>query len=355
MAGYQEDPTKWRLKTSDGIPYKVLGMTGGYDRDAGKIQVEVLIPSSSLDDFLPFIFPPPVQIGYILYPKATSLPGIPSLVATSLTFKSQDEQLPIDPYGFDPNAPSGTYYGILHLSIEYDTLTKQRKPNPNDPRTFLEISSNVSGEFLHTTMPNGHFVVEANKNVDTDGDGVPDISDADLTDAYSGPGDQLIGVYVDPETKEEQRGPITIYSDKVIKNPNVPIMITVPTTEFTVRYPQIDYEYFYNVFSHRLDAAMGKVNLKQVKWLHGGTERGTLLFAGYSHQERSTWRSGKLNYPPVTVEMKIIRKRIIWDGVIKGHQHVWNPKNGWEKVKLKESPTKYLYEEYDINRLFKFD
>lgn len=352
MSGYQENPLLWRLKTSSGLPYKVKGMSGGFDPDVGSINVQVIIHATNLNEFLEFIFPEPVQLGYLLFPRATALPGIPEMVATSLTFKAFDEAMPIDPFGFDPSAPAGTYYNLIELDIKYDTRVKQKQPT-TDPKTFLEISSNASGEFLHTSMPNAHYTPITNNNVDTDGDGVGDIPDSAILTAYEGPGDQLVGTYVDPDTGETVRGTFTIYSDEVIKDPTVPVMIMIPTTEFTVRYPQIDYDYFYSVFVHRLDAAMGKVNLKQIPWLPGGTERGTVLFMGYSHTEKSTWRSGKINKPPVTVEMKMMRKRVLWEGTIRGHNDVWRPGKGWERLKMKKNPDKFMYEEWDMTRLFK--
>lgn len=337
MAGYQENPNLWRLQTNTGIPYKVKGMTGAYDPDVGSFAVQVIIHASSLNDFLEFIFPEPEQIGYVLVPRAISLPGLPEVVATSFTFKSLDDNMPIDPLGFDAGAPDNTYHKLLELDIKYDTRVKQKQPNPNEPRTFLEISAQASGEFLHTSMPGSKWITET-------------------AGGQEGPGDKV-------KSSNERTG-----DSEPVKDPTIPVLVMIPTTEYSIRYPQIDYEYYHDVFVHRLDAAMGKVNSDPVPWIHGGTEEGTLLFVGYSENERSTWRSGKINKPPVTVEMKMVRKRVVWtqytdvgnittvENVIAGHNHVWRPGKGWTLLTIGESSNETkLYRTWDMNRLFKQD
>jgi hypothetical protein len=340
MAGYQENVGLWRL-TAEGdgapIPYKFLGMEGGFSYASGDITAKVLIPANRLEDFLEFIFPPPITNGTLEIPVYRPLPGIPSMVAVDFSFASQLDK-PVDPFVFDTGAPSGTYHEILALDIHYTTW---KTPN-RDPRSFLEISSNASGEFIHTTAPGAQYKPKSNNTVDTDGDGKPDLTDVEIIDAaYYAPGDIKSGTFIDPDTGETKYGNITILPNEPIKDPSVPITIFVPTTEWTARWPRVDYEFFHDTFIHRLKVAM---------------DRETLLFVGYNVQENITWRRGQINKPPVSVDMKFVEKNVDWKAVSHGHNSVWKPSVGWTKIVLNsDTPETTLYQEWDLNRLFKQD
>ena len=355
MAGYQEDVSQWRLRAVPNgvapIPYKFLGMDGGFNWGTGSIVAHILIPSNRLQDFLDYIFPPPVVNGFFERPDYVRLPGNENMAATDVSFFPFDDGKPIDPFDFDSAAPTGTYHELIRLDVVYNAL----KSPFSEPQTFLEITGNVTGEFIHTTQPGGHYERRRNFLFDADGDGVPETNGTEIKQIYQqngGKGDVVSAVIVDPATGEEIYTNILLLDDEEIKNPHVPVTLQVPMIEWTVRYPRMNYEFFRDVFVHRLRVAAGKVNLNPVAWLYDAP-RHTLLFMGYALNEQSTWRRGFVNKPPVTVEMKIVEKCIDWYGDYKGHNDVWKPGVGWER--LLDQEDKFQYQDWDFDRLFKQD
>lgn len=318
MAGNIENPSEWRLSTVGGIPYKQLEMSGEFAMEGGSVSRSVLIPSNNLFAFLVELFPPPEQIGNVIIQRVTTLEGFPSIGVERVRFRQHDSGVPIDPFGFDPNAPAGTYYPAVRCDIEYGPL-KQNDGDENDPTTFLEISANATGEFLHTNAPRAKWQPETN----------PDSED---------------GV-ADPDTDETDEGAENPTKEDVEENrdPNIPITITVPTTEWNVRWSQIPYEFFRDVLIHRLRYILGRVNSNVVPYLFNASPE-TLLFAGYSYSQQVTWREGNTNTPPAKVEMKFVEKRVVWNGVIIGHNHYWRPGVGWQRLLFDGSnPTHQLH------------
>lgn len=289
------DPSTWRLKTPGGIPYKLVEMTGSFEENSGSVNVTMLIESDQFINLLEEMFPPPVLLGAISIPKGFALGGAPGLIAQRVGFKSHVGGMPVSPFGADSSAPDLTYFPVLELDVEFAPREKSQEPDEEDPTTFLEISATAGGEFIHA----------GSSGVELDG--------------------------------EENR------------NPNLPLIITVPTTEWSVTWPSIDFNYYRTVLQPRLRSALGRVNSTIIPWLYNATPE-TILFVGYSISQSFTWREDKIDTPPLNVDMKFVEKRIVWNNKIAGHNHFWEPGKGWKKVTIDQGRT--VYQAVDLNGLF---
>lgn len=335
MAGILEDPSQWRLTTNGGIKFKYLGTSGEFSNEEGNVNWRILIQSSQLIAFLTEMFPPSITIGNISIPQTALLPGLPTLAAKRLTFKSFDGSLPIDPFGFDSSASVSTYYPVIEVDVEFGPRETQ-EPKQSDPFTFLEISGNTTGEFIHSTMPRSKWQPKTN----------PDLDDEDDDEA---PGD-----WADGDTNEPGAGATapTEGTPETNRDPTVPTTILVPQTEWTLKWNQIPFEFFRDVLIHRLRILLGRVNSAPVPVLFGALPE-TLLFVGFNYSNQFTWRDGHVGTPPVSVEIKIIEKRVVWKGIIRGHNDFWRPGIGWETL-LQDGVNK-VYKAWDYNGLFSLD
>lgn len=332
MSSHFDDPSKWRLRTAGGIPYKQLEMSGDFEFEGGSVSRTVLIPSNQLLAFLQEQLPSPVQIGNVIVPQVRTLEGFPSLALNKIKFSQFDSSLPIDPFGFDSGAPSGTYYSVVKCDIEYGPH-KKIEGDENDPQTFLEVSANTTQEFLHGSVLKSKWQLETN----------PDLTGDDESPS---------GGHVDPDTDEVGDGAVnpTEGDKEVNTDPTISFSTMVPKTEWTVRWTQIPYVFFRDVLIHRMRYLLGRVNSNTVGFLFNALPE-TLLFAGYNYSQTVTWREGNTNTPPATVEMKFIEKRIIWNGIVCGHNHFWRPGYGWQRLLI--NGTDPPYKKWDMSRLFK--
>lgn len=334
MGSYFGDPSQWRLRTPGGLPYKLKEFNGGFDQEDGEAQVVVLILASDLYDFMTELMPEPTIVGGVSYYNNMTLPGFPSMSVDKVTFKSLDSSMPIDPFGFDAAAASGTYYPVLEITILYNAKNKNRQASELDPSSFLEISSSTSGEFITTTAPKGKWDKQINGN---------------LVDLVNGNDEELEPAFIDNHNGEIL--PITRVlrstSPPAVANPTVPITIVLPTTEWTVRWNRIDHGLYKDTILPRLRYLMGRVNKRKFSLLFDAAPE-TLLFMGWSHTENHTWRANKTLIPPISIEMKFMEKRILWNGMVCGHNHMWKPGEGWQIMLMDgENPT-YRRSDYDI-------
>ena len=338
MAGLIESPANWRLRTNNGIPFKLLGHSGDFSPEEGNVVQRILIPANALVAFLTETFPPPLVIGNTAIPQTAKLPGMPGLLANRISFKSFDDSRPVDPFNMDPTAPAGTYNEAIELDVTYGPRESQ-EPDRNDPFTFLEISGTTTGEFIHSTMPKAKWQPKRNPQVD------PDAVDADA--------DPDGGNVADPDTNAPSQGAVnpTIEETQNVNDPTVPVTSLVPQTEWTLKWNQIPFEFFTEVLIHRLRILLGRVNTHTVPILFGALPE-TLLFVGYNYSNQFTWRDGQVGLPPVSLEIKIIEKRVLWRGVIRGHNDFWRPGRGWET--LLQDGTNKVYRGWDFNGLFAF-
>lgn len=333
MSSRFDDPSQWRLKTDGGIPYKVMNMDGEADDEHLVATVSVLIQSNRLLDFMTELMPAAFQVGNISFPEVATLAGLPSLAVKSIKFKSFDDSKPIDPFLSDTGAPSGTYYPVLQIDINYDSDVKKKDTTDTDPFTFLEITGSATGEFLHTTSPKAKWKPET--NVDLESGGGTDEQD---------------GAWVDGDTLEVKEAAPRGEAAEPNKDPHIPLTITVPQTEWTARWTQIPFVLFRDVIIHRIRFLLGRVNSVRFPLLFNARPE-TLLFVGWQYTQRNTWREDHVDIPPITLEMKFLEKRVVWNGVVIGHNHFWRPGAGWQR--LLHNGTDPVYKSWDYNRLFR--
>lgn len=319
MAGHLEDPSQWKLTTASGVPYKIKQMEGSFQQTTGSVTLTVLIPSDRLFDFAEEMLPPPVQFGQLYIPRYTKFPGA-NLVVTNLRFKSFDDQLPIDPFGFDSSPGPNTYFGTIEVVIDFGPQPHQ-DPQPNDPKTFLEVSGSTTGEFIHTTGASITWIEESDKTEDDEE------SSASSQSSMS--------------TTRRQRG-------RVNRTPHVPSTIMAPLTQWDVKWKMVPYNYFVSVLKPRINLLLGKVNSHPFSVCFATTPT-TLLFASHSFNYSFSWRNGFVENPLVDVTFKFIEKRILWQGRVMGHNDAWKPGVGWSGILIGGKPP---YERINFNSLF---
>jgi len=335
MSSNLNDPTKWRLKTTGGIPYKLLQQEGDFGLEQADVTVDVLVQASDLLNFFLEMMPPPIQVGNVSVPQSSTLPGFPQISVKRIKFKSHDAAFPIDPFGIDSSPPDNTYYPVVLCQLFYSSEMKNRDTDEDDPQTFLEITSRAGGEFINSTGPGARWKPEQNSLLE-DGD------------------DQEPGTWIDPDTgkvlganEENPRSP----NEQVNRDPGLPILIRVPTTQWTLRWNQIPFELYEDVIVYRCRQLIGRVNSGTFDVpLFNTLEPETLLFDSYGHTQRHTWRDGLVTTPPVDLEINLIEKRVVWNGVVCGHNHFWRPGFGWQRLYIDDQQTP-VYKGWDFNLL----
>lgn len=356
MSSQFENPSNWRLRLPATVPFKYTSVAGTFEPEKANVSLTGLIPAASLVAFIQEAFPPPIQFGNLSVPQSIPLPGLPGLIANRVAFKSQDDGRPVDPFGFDPTAPNGTYHSVLEVQVEYAPRATQQ-PKASDPFTFLEITGNATGEFINSTAPGAKWLPKRNPNVPARTD--PADIDIDLGAPSPCPAWDAAdyGTYTPPTAEDPDTGepdPCAeapeVETPVVNRDPTVPILIIVPQTEWSVKWNQIPFAFFRDVLIHRIRACLGKVNSNRFPLLFGAT-RETLLFNGYTYTQQYTWRDGFVEAPPISLEMKFVEKRVLWGGVIRGHNDFWRPGVGWETLLI--DGINKTYEGKDFNLIFK--
>jgi hypothetical protein len=324
-----EDYSSWRLATAGGIRYRFLKSTGAYKYDTAQIKWQAVFRTVDLPALLAEVFPPPTIVNNIAYPTRTSIPG-GNLAASDLDYESLDDDKPLDSLQFDSTAPGGTYSDYIKVTITYDTLNA-KSPNPDDPRTFLEITSNTSADFIYVPPTGSKLQDEKNSR---------------------GSNDEEEGEVVEPGSNEV-KGAVTADGEpRSVRTPALSSNILVPTTEWSIVWRQIPEEIFRRVIIHRCRVLMGRVNSTSVPILYNAYPE-TLLFAGFNYKESYTWRDGTAESPPIDLTMKVIEKRVLWRGVTCGHNHVWEPGIGWRRMLIGTDSNESPYRLFDFNTLTK--
>lgn len=330
MSGF-EDYDSWRLVTNGGVRYRFLGSTGSFNQEEGEIEWKAIIRSIDLYEVLVELFPPPIIVGGVSYPNAGTMPGFPSMVAKKLNYDSHVAGLPVDPYEYDsPVAPLGTYAEYLVITITFGPHVAKAS-DPTDPRSFLEVSCAASGEFLFVPATNTKVNDEAGSNGTDDeqpGNGVID-GETGLPE-----GDRMA---------EEKRP---------VRMPILPSSMMVPSLKWSVKWKQIPADHFRSTVIHRLRLMLGRVNNTNCSFLYNAPPE-TLLFLGFNHTESYSWRLGNLESPPIDVDLQILEKRVIHRGVVCGHNHVFEPGNGWVRQWIGTNHDESMYRGIDMNFLFR--
>lgn len=308
------DPSTWRLTTPGGIPYKRHSENGHEGRmtwDAVEATEKYVIEAARLEDFLREMFPLPVVENGMSVIKYGTLQGSLNITASEVAWTGYPSGMAFDPFGADTEASYGTYARLALVTVKFnDSLDKGdnsgKGVDPTDPTTFLEISANAAGEFIHTPIPGSNWQ-------NASGDSVENTT------------------------------------------PNAPAQIIVPETEWSLTWPRVQGAYFRDTLIGRLRAILGKVNDSTYSLLYDAPAE-TLLFVGWDmSEERQVYFSSETGYvsflqKPLRISMKILEKRVTESGSIKGHNHVWRPGVGWQKLLI--NGTDPLYTSYNYNSLF---
>ena len=358
----------WRLNTTAGIKYKAVDLDGEISGQEARATATIIIRAVDLQALATELMPDPVRVGNIWTWKAENFPGFPSMVVDKLRFKAHDGDKPIDPFTNDPAAVgTDTYDDLVTVFIDYSTHKngKKRNPKPNNPATYLEISATTSYEILNVYAGQAKLQIFNNPNVETaDGEAGGDAEDGEDGTWINPSTGELFGTYTDPETGQIVRGPIiqpTAEADQEKTNKQggaVPITIIVPITNWHVRWPDVDHTFFEDILMTRMRAAGGKVNRKVVPFLYDAYPE-TLLFTGWTYNERNSWRQldGNSDEPPKDVTFNFSEKHILWNGLVKGWNDYWsNDEGGWVKLKVHpDAPankTQRAYAAWDHNLIF---
>lgn len=337
------DYASWHLKTNGGLKYRFLGMDGDFNPDGGTILWRALIRTQDLVLAAQEMFPPPYEIGGMSFPQPGRMPGFPQFVGKNIRFKSfEGQKQPIDPFNADTDSNFADSYGeFVEIEVEFGSSNKPQ-PNLADPRTFLEISADVGGEFIHAPSYST-LVYEEVVDEETGGPSVP-LED----DAEDDADDQAPGGWIDNEgnlrVKSRETG-----EKYTIRVPSAPFLVLQPITNWTVTWRQIPYHIFRRVTVNRLRVLNGRVNSAPIPFLFNAPPE-TILFAGFKYTESYTWRDGFINTPPIDVEIKLVEKRVLWKGIVAGHNHLWYPGEGWMRVRLGDGSNPYRG--FDFNWLF---
>jgi len=323
-----DTPANWRLRTPYGVPYKHLTFSGQFSRYEGSINWELLIPDSYLKTFLNELFPLPLRFGNTFIPRSFVLNAFPQLVATNASFEPFIEGKPNDVMRIDPGANSETYSKILKMTVEFSPTAEA-----NDPTTGgsseggqIQVSSRTSGEFLNVKGRQTKIVPrEADPNV-PGGAAAAAAAAGGAQPAVDGSGDTT-----------------------AVRSPEGGTMnIIVPMTEWTIRIPQIPYDFYRDDYIHRLRALQGRVNSNYLPQLFTAFPE-TILLTGFDYEQRFTWRDGQSS-APVDISIQMIEKRVVDDGLIRGHNDFFDPDNGWSY--LRYNGEKPAYEKTDYGILF---
>jgi hypothetical protein len=307
-----EDPSTWRLSTPLGIPFKWVNLTGAFGEEDSDATATVIIQSSRLLDFVVEGFPAPVIFGgAVFYPRRAFLGGLPTLTVKRISYKGLTDGRPIDPFGQDSSAPDGTYEPFLEVQITYGTTPQNdAERNPNDPFTFLEVSTIASGEFLLSSVRgDDNTLVEWNTSTEEE------------------------------EVREE------------VKDIDINQPINQPLIEHNLRWTQIPFAWFNSILFPRLRLAMGRVNESTMP-IFSDAPAETILFVGFSSASQFTWRSGRTGASPIALDLRFLEKNFIspyTENLRVTHNHMYHIEKKWARLEIDGNP---LHELHNLNTIF---
>ena len=237
------------------------------------------------------------------------MPGTP-LVTRRIAWRGNVDGKPVDPFGTDPGAEPGTYEGDLELTITYSTNpANDAQPDPNDPRTFLEISANASGEFLTNPVQGGALWV---------GETVNNVTESDEENVYR----------------------------------SVFETINSPQTEWTLNWSQIPHQFWSQVLMTRLRERIGTINSVAMPVFYDAPIA-TVMFIGWSATYQYTWRDGLAGEAPVKLSMKFVEKNFIGaDGVQVTWNHSYKPNVGFRRILFGPNRDRPAYKSTDLSVIF---
>ena len=315
MSADYEDPTTWLHSTAGGINYRLVSREGSFEDDGAQARETYILRASDLLNFANESFPLPLlpANGFPQWLINRRMPGL-LLPTKRVSWKGHVDGLPVDPFGVDPNAPSGRYQPNLEVTIEYgngDNKHDQDENDPEDPETFLEITANAAGEFIHTTGPKAKWVHQP-------------------------------GFSAGQEVQNRQA--------------TVPVVITVPETEWTVRWSRVPRTYFNETLIGRIRSKLGTVNQAAMP-LFVNAPAETILFLGYNLERAYNWRPVFPDIQPfMTLEFKFLEKYIIsgqddnGNDIVRGHNDFWKADVGWQRLLI--DGTNPPYKSSNLSQIF---
>lgn len=307
---------QWRLALH-GVDVALIersGVFGALDEQSSATE-KYLLESTRLLEFVSRAFPPPVVRGNRITPRTTFMPGLPFLRTKRIVWKAHVPGKPIDPFSTDLAAHVGdlseTYGDVVEVEVQYQSSTITE--DDDDPRTFLEISANTTGEFIH--------------------------------------GGALKCFWANNRTSSQ----VSAVPNKRI---SVPVTLTVPETEWTLRWPLVSSEFFENTLIGRLRSVLGKVNSSSFSILFDAAPE-TVMFVGFDYRERQSFTGTEsatlVSTRFVEVTMKFLEKHVEDQaGRIRGHNDFWEPGIGWRYLLCgtKVGQLQPIYARTDLNAIF---
>ena len=320
-----QDPGEWRLTSPGGIKHKLIRQWGRFGREDSSWNQEICIQSHDLLAFIVECFPAPVVDGnFVIYDRRFYPAGLSALECKDITVEGFTSGRPIDPFAagvalYTAEEYVKTFEPYLRVTITYGpSPTNDRQRDPDNPFTFLEISASAAGEFL-TSEVNQDDVNWEDEDGETE---QPNDTDTELNQT-----------------------------------------VTSLEVEWTCKWPQIPFAFFYDVLKPRMHSVMGRVNNAPLA-LFGDAPAETILFLGYQKDHEYTWRDGYTGSSPVGVTMRFVEKNFmgrqklieqesessasassdrptgpgIWQDVQVTHNHMWRPNHGWQRLLVDGQP-----------------
>jgi len=335
------DPTTWRQSTVGGIKYRLVNRSGNFGFNRTDATETVLIKATDLQAFVREVLPLPTFLNNMPIWQATAMKGNLPLIAKNVSWSSHVDGLPIDPFGADTSAVTGTYHDIIKVEISYDDDPQSPgsggggDAKEDDPETFLEISCSAAGEFIRTESLNAYWF-------------------------------------------DDVGGDVT--QNTTLELPN---SVFVPLIEWNFTWPMLNYDFYKNTMVDRLRSANGRVNSSTFELLYSAPAE-TLLLTGWEHTEEhqmlfSSETSNPLyTHAPIRLTVKMLEKNVgpiqirfgeqagqnspdkvtpdgdvVQEAPYVGHNHFWDKKEGrWRRYLTNGATGDSVYQSYDFNTLF---
>jgi len=307
------DPSSWRRRTEGGIPYKLMeGFPKGRIADgSAEAREEIIIQESDLVDFITESHYRTVVLpgNIVSYQAARECPGFSGLYTDNIEFEPFIPGKPGDPFKQDTGAPDGTYGEFIKLSITYTPIEQGGGGGGgggDDPTSFLDVSTDIGAESI-----------------------VPEAATSDMYRVSS-------QKWTDPNDPQHV---YAIGAMIPLKDFNVGINKLQPQTEWSVNWPHVSRDSLV-VLQNRMRICSGRINSVAMS-LFNGAEPGTILFMGGATRTEYVW-VGADQQPPVSLSMKFIEKRVVEDGIVKGHNYTYIPDVGKFELIAKQSNAEQM-------------
>ncbi len=312
-----EDASTWRLRTPNGIPYKLLeGFPKGKVGEGVSLTEEILIQASDLTQFLIESFSHVTMVvDRLVYSQGRQCPGAPGRYTTDVGFEPFEPGKPSDPFGTDSSAPDGTYAQFYKCSITFGPRNQGSSDGSSDDvKDFLEVTADAEADFLAVEQANSIARWENAK------------------------------AWTDPNTGIAY----AVGALLPVKSPNQSITKLVIEMGWNVNWKRVSWLALPTLVT-RMRACAGKVNSSIMPLLHNADVE-TIVFKGWTIRKQYAWTDE--DQPPVTLDMKFSEKRVVEDGEVKGHNHLYRPETGlFERYLINGEPLHALA---DLNYMWSF-